>query len=82
MLDPSELLRPEPDFMDKGISKFRDYTVDEADPLKEMVRKTYKLMHSSQTVDFGKRKFMSQPFMAHCASITLSRTDDKIPLVN
>lgn len=54
VIDPSELLRPEPDFTEKGISKFRDYTIDVNDPLKEMVRRTYRLMHSSQTVDFVK----------------------------
>lgn len=56
VIDPSELLRPEPDFTEKGVSKFRDYTIDESDPLKEMVRKTYRLMHLNQTVDFVKRK--------------------------
>lgn len=56
LIDPSELLRPEPDFADKGISKFRDYTVDENDPLKERVRRTYQLMHKFQTVDYVKRK--------------------------
>lgn len=57
MIDPSELLRPEPEFMDKSASKFRDYTIDESDPLREMVRKTYRNMHLNQTVDFVKRKF-------------------------
>lgn len=56
VIDPSELMRPEPDFTDKGVSKFRDYTIDESDPLKEMVRKTYRLMHTNQTVDFVHRK--------------------------
>lgn len=55
-MDPSELLRPEPEFTEKGVSKFRDYTVDESDPLKEMVRKTYRLMHLNQTVEFVRRK--------------------------
>uniref|UniRef100_A0A2M4AG99 Inositol oxygenase n=1 Tax=Anopheles triannulatus TaxID=58253 RepID=A0A2M4AG99_9DIPT len=54
VLDVSELLRPEPKFSDKEVSKFRDYTVDENDPLKERVRRTYKLMHTNQTVDFVK----------------------------
>lgn len=54
VIDPSELLRPEPDFTEKGVSKFRDYTIDETDPLKEMVRKTYRNMHQNQTVDFVK----------------------------
>ncbi|XP_030378585.1 inositol oxygenase [Scaptodrosophila lebanonensis] len=52
LLDPSELLRPEPTFADKNPSKFRDYTVDAADPLKERVRQTYRQMHLNQTVDF------------------------------
>lgn len=56
MLDPSELLRPEPDFAEKGVSQFRDYTIDESDPLKEMVRKTYRQMHLNQTVDFVRSK--------------------------
>jgi len=56
VIDPSELLRPEPDFCEKGVSKFRDYTIDESDPLKEMVRKTYRAMHLNQTVDFVKSK--------------------------
>lgn len=54
MIDPSELLRPEPDFAEKPISKFRDYSIDETDPLKERVRRTYRLMHKNQTVDFVK----------------------------
>lgn len=54
VLDVSELMRPEPKFVDKEVSKFRDYTVDENDPLKERVRRTYKLMHTHQTVDFVK----------------------------
>jgi inositol oxygenase len=56
VIDPSELLRPEPDFTEKAASKFRDYSVDETDPLKERVRKTYRDMHLNQTVDFVKRE--------------------------
>lgn len=52
MLDPSELHRPE--FADKDLSKFRDYSVDKKDPIKERVRRTYRLMHLNQTVDFVK----------------------------
>lgn len=58
VIDPSELLRPEPDFTEKNVSKFRDYTIDEDDPLKEMVRKTYRLMHTNQTVDFVRGKLI------------------------
>lgn len=54
MIDPSELLRPEPLFAQKPVAQFRDYTVDEDDPLKERVRKTYHEMHTKQTVDFVK----------------------------
>lgn len=54
LLDPSELLRPELEFADKDLSKFRDYSIDENDPLKERVRRTYRLMHLNQTVDFVK----------------------------
>lgn len=52
ILDVSELLRPEKSFADKELGKFRDYTVDDTDPLKERVRRTYKLMHTNQTVEF------------------------------
>ena len=55
-MDPSELLRPESKFIDK--SKFRDYSVDDADPLKERVRMTYRKMHLNQTVDFVKGRKM------------------------
>jgi len=54
LIDPSELMRPEPAFADKEVSKFRDYTVDPTDPLKERVQRTYREMHLNQTVDFVK----------------------------
>lgn len=54
MIDPSELHRPE--FADKDLTKFRNYDVDENDPIKERVRRTYRLMHQNQTVDFVKGK--------------------------
>ncbi|KAF2897996.1 hypothetical protein ILUMI_08180 [Ignelater luminosus] len=54
VIDPSELLRPEPAFADKPIGQFRDYSIDEDDPIKERVRKTYHDMHTNQTVDFVK----------------------------
>lgn len=60
LIDPSELMRPEPDFADKGVTKFRDYTIDENDPLKERVRKTYRLMHKNQSFNFVKRKYLRQ----------------------
>lgn len=56
MIDPSELLRPESEYAEKDLSKFRDYSVDENDPLKERVRQTYRAMHLNQTVDFVKGK--------------------------
>uniref|UniRef100_A0A6P7FWY0 Inositol oxygenase n=1 Tax=Diabrotica virgifera virgifera TaxID=50390 RepID=A0A6P7FWY0_DIAVI len=56
IIDPSELLRPEPKFAKKPVGQFRDYSIDENDPIKERVRKTYELMHTNQTVDFVKEK--------------------------
>ncbi|CAH1118738.1 unnamed protein product [Phaedon cochleariae] len=56
IIDPSELLRPEPAFATKDIGQFRDYSVDENDHVKERVRRTYELMHTNQTVDFVKGK--------------------------
>ncbi|CAH1963887.1 unnamed protein product [Acanthoscelides obtectus] len=56
IIDPSELLRPEPKFAQKPISHFRDYSVDENDPIKERVRKTYEDMHTNQTVQFVRDK--------------------------
>jgi inositol oxygenase len=58
VIDPSELLRPEPEFVSKSISKFRDYSIDINDPLKERVRNTYRLMHLNQTVDFVQRELI------------------------
>ncbi|KAK9876115.1 hypothetical protein WA026_011232 [Henosepilachna vigintioctopunctata] len=55
-IDPSELLRPEVKFADKSLSQFRDYSVDENDPIKERVRQTYVQMHTHQTVDFVREK--------------------------
>ncbi|CAH1260444.1 unnamed protein product [Diabrotica balteata] len=46
IIDPSELLRPEPKFAKKPVGQFRDYTIDENDPIKERVRKTYELMYT------------------------------------
>ncbi|CAG2058714.1 unnamed protein product [Timema podura] len=57
VIDPSELLRPEPSFAAKPVGQFRDYTIDPNDPIKERVRLTYEKMHTNQTVDFvNKRK--------------------------
>lgn len=54
MLDPSLLLRPEKIYDGKPVEAFRDYTVDENDPIKMRVRKTYYDMHTNMTVDFVK----------------------------
>lgn len=51
-------MRPEPAFADKELSKFRDYTDDPTDPLKERVKRTYREMHLNQTVDFVKGWYM------------------------
>lgn len=56
LLDPSVLLRPEDDLEDETKIRYRDYTVNEDDPIKERVRKTYHKMHTFQTVDFVKQK--------------------------
>lgn len=61
ILDPSELYRPEEVlFADKDLDKFRDYTVDENDPISARVLETYKKMHKNQTVDFVRGKFTAR----------------------
>lgn len=60
MMDPSQLLRPEPTFHDKPLDAFRDYSVDAADPVKERVRRTYLDMHTNVTVDLVKRTYESR----------------------
>ena len=57
MIDPSQLLRPEPSFNDKPLNAFRDYSVDDTDPIKERVRRTYYTMHTNVTVDLVRRKY-------------------------
>ncbi|XP_063241257.1 uncharacterized protein LOC134541623 isoform X2 [Bacillus rossius redtenbacheri] len=56
VIDPSELLRPEPAFAAKPVGDFRDFSIDENDPIKERVRKLYIKMHTGQTVDFVKSR--------------------------
>nr|CAH7753805.1 unnamed protein product [Callosobruchus chinensis] len=56
IIDPSELLRPEPKFAQKPVSQYRDYSIDKNDPIKERVRKTYEAMHTNQTVKFVRDK--------------------------
>lgn len=65
ILDPSELLRPELAFAQKDVSKFRDYSVDEEDPLKERVRNTYRQMHLNQTVDFVKGMYKKTMYIKY-----------------
>lgn len=55
LIDPSELLRPGPT-KGSAAAKFRDYSIDESDPLKERVRQTYRQMHLHQTVDFVRKQ--------------------------
>ncbi|CAK1541805.1 unnamed protein product [Leptosia nina] len=56
MIDPSLLLRPENVYEDKPVANFRDYSVDDADPIRDRVRRTYYTMHTHMTVDFVKSK--------------------------
>lgn len=51
-------MRPELAFADKPIGQFRDYTLDENDPIKERVRKTYKDQHTNMTVAFVKGNYI------------------------
>lgn len=58
ILDPSELHRPEGvAFAEKDLDKFRDYTVNDNDPISLRVLNTYKQMHKNQTVDFVRGKY-------------------------
>ncbi|XP_021195787.3 inositol oxygenase isoform X1 [Helicoverpa armigera] len=54
MIDPSLLLRPEKVYDGKPVDAFRNYDIDETDPIKERVRRTYYEMHTKMTVDFVK----------------------------
>ncbi|XP_048482168.1 inositol oxygenase [Plutella xylostella] len=56
LLDGSQLLRPEPAFTDKPVAAFRDYSVDDLDPVKKRVKDTYYAMHGNVTVEFVKQK--------------------------
>lgn len=59
ILDPSDIYRPDnPDFADKDVNKFRDYTVTENDPISQRIFQTYSKMHRSQTVDFVRGKVL------------------------
>ncbi|KAG7206981.1 hypothetical protein KM043_000872 [Ampulex compressa] len=52
ILDPSEKLRPEAIYAGKLENEFRNYSENDADPIKERVRNTYQKMHTNQTVEF------------------------------
>ncbi|XP_066999672.1 inositol oxygenase [Anabrus simplex] len=52
LLDPSELYRPEAIYAGKPLNQFRDYDIDDEDPVRRRVRETYYKMHTFQTVDF------------------------------
>ncbi|XP_066999675.2 inositol oxygenase [Anabrus simplex] len=54
VIDPSEHLRPEPIYAGKALNAFRNYEVDDEDPIKRRVRETYFKMHTFQTVEFVK----------------------------
>ncbi|CAG4932050.1 unnamed protein product [Colias eurytheme] len=56
MVDPSLLLRPEAVYDDKPVAAFRDYTIDDNDPIRERVRRTYYTMHTNMTYDFVQSK--------------------------
>lgn len=56
MLDVSELMRPEPVFASKPVGRYRDFSIDNNDLIKERVRITYTEMHTNQTVDYVKSK--------------------------
>ncbi|XP_068623366.1 inositol oxygenase-like [Battus philenor] len=56
MIDPSQLLRPEKIYDGKPVAAFRDYTVDDEDPIRQRVRRTYYTMHTNMTVDLVKSK--------------------------
>ncbi|XP_050668434.1 inositol oxygenase-like isoform X2 [Leptidea sinapis] len=56
VIDPSQLLRPEKIYDDKPVTAFRDYSIDDNDPIRQRVRKTYYTMHTYMTVDFVKSK--------------------------
>ena len=80
LLDGSLLLRPECSphggEMDKPVAKFRDYTIDPSDPLKERVRRTYHEMHKNQTVAFVKSKVGSTIPLPGLKSVTFVITSN------
>jgi len=55
ILDPSTIYRPELETK-KDKDEFRDYSIDENDPIKERVRLTYLQMHTNQTVEFVRKQ--------------------------
>lgn len=59
MLDVSELMRPEPGFASKPVGRYRDFSINNEDYIKERVRITYTDMHTNQTVDYVKSKWLA-----------------------
>lgn len=54
-MDPSDIYRPDlPSFAHKDVENFRDFTVNEDDPMSKRIHQTYLNMHTNQTVDFVK----------------------------
>lgn len=76
LIDPSELLRPELDFAEKSLSQFRDYSINDDDPIKKRVQETYRKMHLNQTVDFVKGENLKTQLIhtLFCHLITLFTT--------
>ena len=64
IFDPTELHHVEDEaphggiggILDKSVTKFRRYSIDVTNFIKERVRKTYLAMHTHQTVAFVKSK--------------------------
>lgn len=55
------MVRPEPIFANKPVETFRDY--DGNSEIHERVRRTYKLMHTHQTMDFAQGKVHMNLFL-------------------
>ncbi|XP_077288222.1 myo-inositol oxygenase isoform X2 [Arctopsyche grandis] len=68
LVDPSQLLRPEEIYNGKPVNAFRDYSIDDDDPIKSRVQNTYKLMHTHQTVNFVNEKMQKWLKFDHAKS--------------
>lgn len=62
MIESSEITRQKIAFRDQNVAKFRDYTINPKDEIKERVRKTYFEMHKNMTVDLVKGKKITKTF--------------------